>query len=539
MRNILLFFISLLLIINVTKAQEIKLNPFSGRWVLTAEGGLSLGQTDYMENKLSHSYNGLLEYFFSVQEPNILGLRLTGGTANIKGKDSRRVPNSPEEFSTNIQTLGLGLVYSYSIQDAVFPYAYGGISLNWFNPLSKTGQKAPNNLKGVYDNNAFSYDIEAGFRFKIAKDWTINASGGLHFIQTDYLDDVSPASQINPGDFPAGPHYDLDATAFIGVSFAFPGEKDSDGDGIPDSKDLCPDTPRGVLIDETGCPLDNDGDGVPDYLDKCPQTAKGVKVDKDGCALDSDKDGIPDNLDKCPNTPGGVAVDKNGCPLDSDGDGVADYLDKCPDTKFGLIVDSNGCSVDSDQDGVPDSVDKCPDTPIGVKVDQFGCEIKEESPVKNPPVKKEENNGNKETKPVTPNVNIPVPPKKEENTSTTTIPLTTSKIVIYGSDTFEPGTVNIKTSAYPNLDNIVSFLQKDPWTKWKIQGYVDSQTPDEKKLSLSYEEADAIMKYFVSKGLPSFQFQVYSLGDESPIAPNSTPEGRSKNRRVELVKIKK
>ena len=67
---------------------------------------------------------------------------------------------------------------------------------------------------------------------------------------------------------------------------------------------------------------------------------------------------------------------------------------------------------------------------------------------------------------------------------------------------------------------------------------MDNLTPETRKLSISYEEANAIMKYFISKGLPSFQFQVLGLGDESPVASNETPEGRSKNRRVEIIKNK-
>lgn len=59
--------------------------------------------------------------------------------------------------------------------------------------------------------------------------------------------------------------------------------------------------------------------------------------------MDSDGDGVSDALDRCPNTPAGVAVDKDGCPPDSDRDGVADYLDKCPGTPAGLAVDTNGC----------------------------------------------------------------------------------------------------------------------------------------------------------------------------------------------------
>lgn len=58
---------------------------------------------------------------------------------------------------------------------------------------------------------------------------------------------------------------------------------DRDGDGVPDSVDKCPNTPKGVSVDSSGCPVDSDNDGVPDYLDKCPDTPKGTKVDKDGC----------------------------------------------------------------------------------------------------------------------------------------------------------------------------------------------------------------------------------------------------------------
>lgn len=89
--------------------------------------------------------------------------------------------------------------------------------------------------------------------------------------------------------------------------------RDSDGDGVPDHLDECPNTPKGVAVDERGCPLDTDGDGVPDYMDECPGTLKGVAVDVRGCPLDTDRDGVPDYLDECPGTPKGAKVDERGC----------------------------------------------------------------------------------------------------------------------------------------------------------------------------------------------------------------------------------
>ena len=121
---------------------------------------------------------------------------------------------------------------------------------------------------------------------------------------------------------------------------------DTDGDGVPDDRDQCPNTPPDCEVDENGCAKDSDGDGVKDCVDKCPNTPKDCAVDANGCAKDSDGDGVKDCVDKCPNTPPNCKpVDKNGCAADSDGDGVKDCIDKCPDTPKGVKVDANGCSM--------------------------------------------------------------------------------------------------------------------------------------------------------------------------------------------------
>jgi len=95
-------------------------------------------------------------------------------------------------------------------------------------------------------------------------------------------------------------------------------EPDEDGDGVPDSRDKCPGTPKGVKVFSNGCPLDTDADGVPDYLDKCPNTPRGATVDANGCPSDGDGDGVYDGIDKCPATPAGVKVEADGCPAVGD-----------------------------------------------------------------------------------------------------------------------------------------------------------------------------------------------------------------------------
>jgi CxxC motif-containing protein (DUF1111 family)/predicted lipoprotein with Yx(FWY)xxD motif len=63
---------------------------------------------------------------------------------------------------------------------------------------------------------------------------------------------------------------------------------DADGDGVPDSSDLCPGTPPGSLVNPSGCPIlvsDTDNDGVADSNDLCPGTPVGTSVDVNGCTI--------------------------------------------------------------------------------------------------------------------------------------------------------------------------------------------------------------------------------------------------------------
>ena len=83
---------------------------------------------------------------------------------------------------------------------------------------------------------------------------------------------------------------------------------DTDGDGIADKDDACPEVAG--LADLKGCP-DTDGDGIADLSDKCPKV-KGPKENA-GCPWpDTDGDNVLDKDDKCPTVKGTVA--NNGCP---------------------------------------------------------------------------------------------------------------------------------------------------------------------------------------------------------------------------------
>ncbi|MFM2146749.1 MAG: hypothetical protein RL732_1585, partial [Bacteroidota bacterium] len=142
---------------------------------------------------------------------------------------------------------------------------------------------------------------------------------------------------------------------------AAPAAKDSDGDGVSDEFDSCPDAAG--LKELSGCP-DKDGDRVADKYDECPDVAGSQFMN--GCP-DKDGDGVADFKDACPDKKG--SLDFNGCP-DSDGDGISDDKDQCPQIK-GYSYNQGCPPSDKDNDGIPDDRDKCPE--IAGKSANKGC----------------------------------------------------------------------------------------------------------------------------------------------------------------------
>jgi outer membrane protein OmpA-like peptidoglycan-associated protein len=206
----------------------------------------------------------------------------------------------------------------------------------------------------------------------------------------------------------------------VGLSIKF-GGKDTDGDGIYDKDDACPDVPG--LEAFNGCP-DSDNDGIEDSKDDCPNQAGLAEFN--GCP-DSDNDGVADKDDNCPTVAGLKAL--AGCP-DADGDGVADGDDACPNEKGPLA--NKGCPwADSDGDGILDKDDKCPNE-VGT-VANNGCPVV-----------------------------VPTPAVMQTlNDYAKTILFDTSK-------------ASIKTQSEAVLKNITAILKEYPNANFSIDGYTDS-----------------------------------------------------------------
>jgi len=439
------------------QAQQRQYNPLSGFFGATLDGGLNISMVDPGNKVNFPTLRGGLEYFFSTKNKHAFGLRFLAGYNFLKFKDMT------DPAARNFVYDGkLGVSYSYGSSEWL-PYLSAGLNYTFYH-----------SKKIADENKALGFYGEAGIKYLLSDKLSLNLSGAYNFGGQDYFEGIK-----------SGSSNDGYATVALGLSYAFSKDVDSDGDGVPDKFDQCPNTPPGVKVDEFGCPIDSDKDGVPDYLDKCPNTPKGVQVDKDGCPVDSDGDGVPDYLDKCPNTPAGAKVDKDGCPVDSDGDGVPDYLDKCPDTPMGVQVDKNGCPVDSDGDGVPDYLDKCPDTPAGVKVDKDGCPVKEEA---------------------------------------------YQVTVYFGFDRYD-----LRKEEKAKLDEAVKFMKENPDVMFSIEGHACPIGPAAYNMKLSERRANTVYKYLVSQGIDKNRFMTKWFGEERPVT--KVRKEYWKNRRVLVIEL--
>ena len=299
---------------------------------------------------------------------------------------------------------------------------------------------------------------------------------------------------------------------------------DADHDGVPDRRDVCPDTPVGAATDARGCPTDSDRDGVYDGLDQCPSTPERAHVNSKGCPADADGDGVLDGLDQCPSTPAGANVDAKGCPADADGDGVLDGLDQCPTTPAGAVVDPAGCPLDADKDGVPDGLDKCPNTPPAAEVDDVGCQRFRDS----------DGDGVDDAKDRCPSTT----PDTRVDAAGCPILFTPERTpVILRGVMFETGKSALKPESFTVLDIVAQSLNANPDIQIEIAGYTDHTGSDATNLRLSQARADAVRAYLGSKGVAPGRMVAKGYGAANPIAPNATAAGRAQNRRVELHQL--
>ena len=307
---------------------------------------------------------------------------------------------------------------------------------------------------------------------------TLNGTLGINFWFTENIGFTLQSSYKHAFEDYLSSHFQH----YAGLTVKF-GGKDTDGDGIYDKDDACPEVFG--LEAFNGCP-DTDGDGIEDAKDDCPNEAGLAEFN--GCP-DSDGDGIADKNDDCPTVKGLASL--RGCP-DADGDGVADSKDNCPN-EAGPAA-NNGCPwPDTDGDGVADKDDLCPDK-VGT-VANNGC----------------------------PEVTEAV--QKALNAYAKTI-------------LFDTGKSSIKPQSEKVLADIVAILKEYPNAKFTVEGHTDSVGSEKTNQSLSEARALSVKEYLVANGVDEFRLSSKGYGESKPIDSNKTAAGRANNRRVEINLVK-
>jgi outer membrane protein OmpA-like peptidoglycan-associated protein len=107
-------------------------------------------------------------------------------------------------------------------------------------------------------------------------------------------------------------------------------------------------------------------------------------------------------------------------------------------------------------------------------------------------------------------------------------------IIVLNEVLFETNSYKLKTELLPTLDSIAIYLRKQPQAEVNITGHTDNVGKESYNLNLSSQRAEAVAEYFLDKGIAPEQVSFAGFGSVQPIVTNDTPEGRRKNRRVEI-----
>lgn len=107
-------------------------------------------------------------------------------------------------------------------------------------------------------------------------------------------------------------------------------------------------------------------------------------------------------------------------------------------------------------------------------------------------------------------------------------------ITISGDVAFDFDRATIRPEFYPILDDIAAALNENPESRLQVVGHTDAIGSEAYNQSLSEARARAVADYLARQGVATDRMVVGGVGEAQPVAPNTSEEGRARNRRVEI-----
>jgi OOP family OmpA-OmpF porin len=100
---------------------------------------------------------------------------------------------------------------------------------------------------------------------------------------------------------------------------------------------------------------------------------------------------------------------------------------------------------------------------------------------------------------------------------------------------FEPGKARLTDAGRMQVDEVARVLQEHPELRVSVDGHTDSAGSETYNQSLSQRRARAVANRLTEQGIAGDRLSVRGFGESRPVADNKSAEGRSRNRRVEIV----
>jgi outer membrane protein OmpA-like peptidoglycan-associated protein len=482
MKRFLLTLLVLTLVVTLPALAQFKNQGFSAG----ATGGWTGGLTDGSDDKSGFLVRGFVR--FPLAKDRLLG-EFGLGAGKLTGKNV--------DYTTEIIPIDFRFLLVPFPNETFSPYLYAGIGGLHFELKDPS---IPYNADGKKDGWTGVVPAGVGLALALGRTAALELSGGYNYSFSKDLNGTT----IGKND----PYWN----GMIGLVF-----RGESGSADPDKDGLTNDQEKEFGTDKNN--PDTDGDGLTDGEEVLKYKTSPTKADTDGDGLndgqevnqyktdplkaDSDGDGLSD---------GDEVLKYKTDPLkaDSDGDGLSDGDEV-------LKYKTDPLKADSDGDGLTDGQEVLKYKTNPLKADTDGGTVSDGQEVKNG------------TNPLDPKDDVP---KKEE------FKVEVGKSIALEGVTFATGKATLTPESEVTLEKAYNTLYQNPEVVVEIQGHTDNVGTRVTNMKLSDARAASVKAWFVAKGIAAERITTKGYGPDKPVAPNTTKEGKAKNRRIEFFRVK-